>query len=120
MSFVNERYCEAGEEPDVSGPRIVDMLHIDANNLYGACQMRKLPISDFEWMKEEDFKKLDWMSMTHDQDIGFIVECTLSYPVDLHHAHHDFPLCPQRMNIDESMLSEYSLGKAVQFADDDC
>jgi hypothetical protein len=73
---------------------------------------QKMPISDFAWVSEEEKETLDWTKMTADQDEGYIVECDLKYPEELHKDHNSFPLAPERLVIDKSMLSPYASGNA--------
>jgi hypothetical protein len=72
-----------------------------------------LPTDEFEFMKEEDFKKLDWTTMTNDQRYGYIVECDLQYPKAYHNSHSSFPLAPESLTIDASRLSPYAQGNSV-------
>jgi hypothetical protein len=113
MSYINQRFCKAGPATnEKTGQRFhVDIAYLDVNNLYGGAMKKKLPISDFEWVSERDKEALDWENMTADQDVGYIVECDLTYPDELHRAHNSFPLAPERLVIDQSMLSPYAAGK---------
>jgi hypothetical protein len=70
----------------------------------------KMPISHFVWLTKDEIQKLDWTTMIDDQETGYIVECDLEYPEDLHKDHNSFPLAPERLFIDESMLSPYARG----------
>jgi hypothetical protein len=49
--------------------------------------------------------------MTEDQEYGYIIECDLTYPQKLHKEHSSFPLAPENVEIDSSMLSPYAAGK---------
>jgi len=42
-------------------------------------------------------------------DTFYILEVKLKYPVSLHAAHSDYPLCPEHLKITKDMLSPYSL-----------
>jgi hypothetical protein len=82
-----------------------------ANNLYGYAQSLPMPHKDFRWLDENEIADLDFLSMSDEQTTGYIVEVDLSYPTTLHRSHNSFPLAPQRLLIDEDMLSPYAKGK---------
>ena len=83
------------------------LIYLDANNLYGWAMSQYLPTHGFEWMKENDIEKLDINSIPQDGEDGFIFEVDLDYPMELHDLHNDYPLAPERLTIDESMLSPF-------------
>lgn len=70
-----------------------------------------LPTSNFEWLRKEEVKNLDFVNMKEDQQIGYIIECDLSYPEELHKLHNNFPLAPQSLTITSADLSPYSSSK---------
>lgn len=82
-----------------------------ANNLYGLAQCKPMPVGDYAWVEEDQLQKLDFSSMTEDQEQGYIVEVTLDYPKSLHQSHGSFPLAPEHLTLRGDMLSEYASGK---------
>ena len=48
---------------------------------------------------------VDINSLANDADDGYIFEVDVKYPAALHNRHNDYPLAPERLTIDESMLS---------------
>ena len=46
------------------------------------------------------------MQQAEDKDIGYYVEFHLEYPQQLHDAHNEYPLAPERLVLREEMLSE--------------
>ena len=67
--------------------------YFDANNLYGWAMSKPLPTHGFEWMSESELE--NWKSMP------CILEVDLDYPKHLHDMHSDYPLAPERMNINK-------------------
>ena len=43
------------------------------------------------------------------QDTGYFFEVDLEYPKELHDTHDQYPLAPEHIEIQESMLSDYQL-----------
>lgn len=70
------------------------LMYLDANNLYGFSMMQHLPISNFEWCKQE-FNDKQILNIADDSSIGYIFEVDLEYPQDLHDEHKDYPFCPE-------------------------
>ena len=87
------------------------MGYFDANNLYGYAQCQPMPVKKFQWVSEEEISKMtveSILSMTNDQETGFIFEVDLYYPKKLHKAHSSFPLAPEHLNISQNDLSPYA------------
>ena len=67
--------------------------YLGANNLYGWAMSKPLPTHGFEWMSESELEQ--WKSMP------CILEVDLDYPESLHDDQNDYPLGPERMNINK-------------------
>ena len=70
----------------------------DVNNLYGWSMSQKLPINNFDWIKDasqfnEDLKK----SYNVESDEGYFLEADVQYPEKLLELHNDLPFLPQRI-----------------------
>jgi len=50
------------------------------------------------------------MSIPADAETGYILECDLAYPETLHQLHNHYPMAPEHLTVERSMLSEYALG----------
>ena len=95
--YMNEGYDKSKPSSYIS--------YLDANNLYGLAMCKKLPYDDFKWhYGRMDEKRV--MKYCDDDDIGYILEVDLDYPKELHDLHKDYPLAPEIMCINESMLSQ--------------
>lgn len=83
------------------------IIYLDANNLYGWAMSQPLPKDSFAWLSEHEFDGVDIANVPDDNEIRYVFEVDLDYPVDLHDLHSDFPLCPEKMNVRDKMLSTY-------------
>ena len=64
----------------------------DVNNLYGWAMSQKLPVNNFEWIKDtsqfnEDFIK----NYNEESDEGYFLEVDVQYLENLHEFHNDLP-----------------------------
>ncbi|KAB0790331.1 hypothetical protein PPYR_15325 [Photinus pyralis] len=60
------------------------LLYLDINNLYGATMCNFLPFGEFSFV--EDIENLDILNHPDDADVGYIVDCDLDYPSELHES----------------------------------
>ena len=72
----------------------------DVNNLYGWPMSRKLPVNNFEWIKDtsqfnEDFIK----HYKKESDEEYFLEVDVQYLEKLHELHNDLPFSPERLKI---------------------
>ena len=108
ISHISKRYAEANNkymkdyDPDKSSTYI---QYLDANNLYGWAMSQSLPTDGFKWMKNltketvmDILEKVNH-SMSNNGRKGYIFEVDLEYPTDLLATHNDYPLAPERINI---------------------
>ena len=106
-ALANNPYVEGYDESQPTSY----ITYLDANNLYGYSQSESLPVGDFRFLSEEEISKFDTKflnSIPSDSSTGYILECDLSYPPDLHDLHADYPMAPEHLEITEDMLSPYS------------
>ena len=73
----------------------------DVNNLYGWAMSQKLPVNNFEWIKDvskfnEDFIK----NYNVGSDKGNFLEVDVQYLEKLHELHNDLPFLPEGMKIE--------------------
>ncbi|KAG1697202.1 hypothetical protein GQR58_006038 [Nymphon striatum] len=80
-----------------------DAIHV--NNLYGQAMTWKLPKSNFHYVNEFDFENTD-----PDGEIGYFFIVDLEYPHQIHDDTADFPLAPEHMLIDDSLLTDFMNG----------
>jgi len=104
VSFVCKRYAKKQKN--------TELTYLDLNNNYGWSQTQLLPISGFKWLTKKKKRLIDWSTIDTSGETGYIVECDLDYPPELHHlqVHNDLPLAPLKTTITYDMLSPYSKG----------
>jgi hypothetical protein len=102
-SQANHKRMGAIYNPDLPKRTIA---YFDANNLYGYAMSQPLPLNGFHWVEKEFWPKAEeWLELEPDNPFGYVVECDLQYPDQLHELHNEYPLAPERVNIETEMLS---------------
>ena len=104
ISYINKRHSEPS--------KTVNILYLDMNNLYGCAVSQYLPISNFKWVKNIDEVEQKLMKIKNNGSIGYILEVDLEYLQELHDIHNDYPLPPEKINIQKEWLSNYCLKTA--------
>ena len=68
---------------------------------------------NLQFLSQAEIEKFDVLKISDDSSIGYVLECDLEYPTELHELHNDYPLAPESLIITEDMLSSYcqSFGK---------
>ena len=104
-SKVNNKYCTDyhKEKPEKY------ILYLSMNNLYGCAMSQYLPYVNFKWVKNIDEIKQKLMNIKSNNSTGYILEVDLEYPEELHDIHNYYPLAPEKINILNKWLSDYSL-----------
>ena len=83
------------------------IMYLDANNLYGWAMSQYLPTGGFNWLNEEELNNIDLGKYEEKSNEGLILEVDLEYPKELHDLHNDYPVAPERITVNEEMLSKY-------------
>ena len=94
----NNRYMKTHEKDKEESY----IMYLDANNLYGWAMSQKLPTGKFKWGNEKTFDLDNYRG-----EKGCIIECDLEYPENLHDKHNMYPLAPEKLLVNEDMLSPY-------------
>ena len=111
ISMISNKYAKANnpylknynaEEPTSY------IVYLDANNLYGWAMSQYLPEKEFDWMTTKQIASFDRLAVPDTSPTGYILEVDLEYPDKIHDSHSDYPLAPERLTIDDAMLSPYS------------
>ena len=66
-----------------------------------------LPYGNFKWLSKEEIERFDLDSIGENSRIGYTLEVDLVYPKELHDIHSDYPLCPEIVEVNYEMLSNY-------------
>eukprot|EP00116_Pleurobrachia_bachei_P000927 sb/3461189/ len=111
VTTVNHRYFKSNNKylDDFNPEEPSSFIHyVDANNLYGASMMNKMPTKNFQWLSQEEISSLDVQKLDAEGDKCYILEVDLGYPEALHDYHTDFPLAVEGKQIHEAQLSDYN------------
>ena len=79
----------------------------DKNNLYGWAMIQDLPHSSFKFLFKEEVNYFNLDSIAENSLIGYFLEADLEYRKELHNSHRDYPLCPEKLEVNCGMLSRY-------------
>jgi len=111
ISTISNRYARANN-PSVEGfdptKPTTYISYWDCNNLYGSAQSEPLPLGDFRFLESDEISRFDPTSVSDDSPVGYVIECDLEYPADLHDSHSDYPLAPEHLVVSPEMLSPFA------------
>ena len=111
IATISQRYSSAnnplfdGYDSDEARRYIT---YLDANSLYATAQSEPLPVGNFRFLSEDEIENFDLFSVEKDADVGYILECDLTYPSCLHDTHNDYPLAPEHLTVTREMLSPFA------------
>ena len=108
MSMVSKRYAFANNkyvEGHNSSKSSSFILYLDANNLYGRAMQEYLSWKNFEWMSPRQLNYDFIKGLEPEGEVGYIIQCSLKYPVALHDYHSDYLIDPIKKLIPYGMLS---------------
>ena len=74
-----------------------------------------LPYSGFKWLNQKEISDFCLNSGSENSSIGYILEVDLEYPSELHDLHNDYPLAPEKLEINQNMLSKYFFNIANKY-----
>ena len=120
ISVISHRHAEANSplmsSYDPSEPES-HLLYIDANNLYGHAMSQKVPVDEIKWVDGETVESWtadNLMAMDPNASHSYILEVDLEIPESIHDSTSDYPLCPEKLKINEDMISPKSREIRVQ------
>ena len=75
----------------------------DVSYSYGQAMSQKLPVNNFEWIKDTiQFNKDFIKSYNEESDEGYFLKVDVQYPKKLHELHKDLPFLSERMKLKQS------------------
>ena len=78
------------------------LQYYDVNNLYGWAMSQKLPLNNFEWIKDTSQFNEDFIENYNEEgDGGYFFEVDIKYLEKLHEPHNDSPFLPEIMKIEK-------------------
>ena len=83
--------------------------YLDANNLYGCAMSQSLPTHGFKWLHNLTIESVINLLEHPKKNKGYIFEIDLVYPNKLWKSHNDYPLAPEKINVDgvEKLISHF-------------
>ena len=82
-------------------------MYWDANNLYGWAMIQDLLYGGFKFLSQKEINEFD-LNISENSPIGYILGVDLEYCEKLHNSHCDYPLCSEKIEVSNDMLSKYS------------
>lgn len=87
---------------------INQIITILSQNLYGYAMSEKMPVDGFQWVKATNWTQDTIMRLDGTGSKGYILEVDIEIPESIHQKTDMYPLCPEHMEITESMISPKS------------
>ena len=86
------------------------------NYSYGRAISQKLPVNNFEWIKNTsqfngDFRK----NYNEENDEGYFLKFDVQYLQKLHELHNDLPFLPAGMKIKKSKMLVANLNDKIEY-----
>jgi hypothetical protein len=97
----NNKYMETYDDKQESNY----LVYLDANNLYGWAMVQSLPYKHLKINNNITIK--DILNTADDSDIGYIVECDLRFPKEIHELLKQYPPCPENICPKAEWMSDF-------------
>ena len=99
VSYISKKYSKSDEN--------TELMSWHPNNLYGWAMIQDLPYSCFKFLSQKEVNNFSFDSISENSPIGYILEVDLEYCKELHDSHSDYSLCPEKIEVNSDMLSDY-------------
>ena len=112
ITHISKRYAEANNKymKDYNPSKPSNYIqYLDANNLYGWAMSQSLPTHGFRWLHDLTIDSVINILEHPKKNKGYIFEVDLVYPHKLWKSRNDYPLAPEKINVDgvEKLISHF-------------
>ena len=77
------------------------LKYLDVNNLYGWAMSQRLPVNNFDWIKDTSKSNEDFIkSFNGESDEEYFLEVDIQYPEKWHELHHNVAVLSEIMKIE--------------------
>ena len=83
------------------------IMYLDANNLYGWAMSQHLPYDEIKLNTDVNLEQV--LETDDEHHTGYIVECDLHFPKEIHNKLKQYPPAPESLVPKDEWLSEYQL-----------
>ena len=66
-----------------------------------------MPYNEFEWLSDDEIISINFNEVSDKSDVGYVLEVDLQYPKELHKLHNDYPIAPEKLKVNNNILSDY-------------
>ena len=112
ISYIKKRYSKANNEfcPNYDKKTQKNyIIYLDMNNLYGDAMSECLPYGKFKWVKVNNEVVNRILNKKDDSLHGYFLEVDLEISEELHDYHKGYSMAPEKIQIEDYMLSPYQL-----------
>ena len=81
------------------------LMYWDANALYAWAMSEYLPYENLKF--RDDITLEDILNTSDKSDEGYIIECDLSFPEEIHDKLKEYPPCPENLTPDQDWFSDF-------------
>ena len=99
VSYISNRYSKSDENTEIT--------YSDASNLYGWAMIQDLSYGGSKSLSDKEINDFDLDSVAEYSPVGYVLEVDLKFCKKLHDSLSDYPLCPEKIEINYDMLSKY-------------
>ena len=100
ITHISKRYAEANNKYMKDYDKTKPSTYNQYLSLYAYAMSQKLPTHGFKWI-DIDVPSVIKLLKKKDTKIGYIFEVDIDYPSSLWKTHNDYPLAPERKEIDK-------------------
>ena len=92
------------------------LQYSNVNNLYGWTILQKLPVNNFECIKDTSQFDKDFKNFNQESDEGYFFEVDVQHPENIHNLHNDVHFLLERMKIEKVKKVVRNLHDETEYA----